>query len=153
VSGEEWFRRGMATRSGDDYVACDIVTNPLLDHAQVATYATAIREGGEANGKPAGVLGIFFDWEPQAKAVVSGIRLAGDEAARTRCLLVDARGRVIAASDGKGIMSETVELPAKGEAAGSRITAAGEAIGFARTPGYETYPGLGWYGVIVQKPA
>jgi hypothetical protein len=153
VSGEEWFRRGMATRSGDDYVACDIVTNPLLDHAQVATYATAIREGGEANGKPAGVLGIFFDWEPQAKAVVSGIRLAGDEAARTRCLLVDARGRVIAASDGRGIMSETVELPAKGEAAGSRITAAGEAIGFARTPGYETYPGLGWYGVIVQKPA
>ena len=80
MSGEEWFRRGMATRSGDDYVACDIVTNPLLDHAQVATYATAIREGGEANGKPTGVLGIFFDWEPQAKAVVSGIRLAGDEA-------------------------------------------------------------------------
>jgi hypothetical protein len=153
VSGEEWFRRGMATRSGDDYVACDIVTNALLDHAQVATYATAIRKDGEANGKPTGVLGIFFDWEPQAKAVVSGIRLAGDEAARTRCLLVDARGRVIAASDGQGIMSETIDLPAKGETTGSRITAAGEAIGFARTPGYETYPGLGWYGVIVQKPA
>ena len=50
---------------------------------------------------------------------------------------------MIAASDGRGIMSETIELPARGEATGSRITAAGEAIGFARTPGYETYRRIG----------
>jgi hypothetical protein len=24
-------------------------------------------------------------------------------------------------------------------------------VGFARTPGYETYEGLGWYGAIVQR--
>jgi hypothetical protein len=26
-------------------------------------------------------------------------------------------------------------------------------IGFCLTPGYETYQGLGWYGVLVQGPA
>ncbi|WYX50307.1 hypothetical protein WJ977_25990 [Achromobacter xylosoxidans] len=25
-------------------------------------------------------------------------------------------------------------------------------VGFALTPGYETYAGLGWYGVITQRP-
>jgi hypothetical protein len=28
----------------------------------------------------------------------------------------------------------------------------GSLIGFALTPGYETYRGLGWYGVIIQEP-
>jgi hypothetical protein len=26
-------------------------------------------------------------------------------------------------------------------------------VGYARTPGYETYQGLGWYGCLVQRPA
>jgi hypothetical protein len=29
----------------------------------------------------------------------------------------------------------------------------GSQIGYALTPGYETYQGLGWYGVLIQKPA
>lgn len=27
----------------------------------------------------------------------------------------------------------------------------GQLIGFALTPGYETYKGLGWYGVLIQQ--
>jgi hypothetical protein len=27
----------------------------------------------------------------------------------------------------------------------------GSVVGFALTPGYETYKGLGWYGVVEQK--
>jgi hypothetical protein len=26
-------------------------------------------------------------------------------------------------------------------------------VGFALTPGYETYRGLGWYGVVEQRPS
>ena len=29
---------------------------------------------------------------------------------------------------------------------------AGNVVGYALTPGYETYEGLGWYGAIVQRP-
>jgi hypothetical protein len=28
----------------------------------------------------------------------------------------------------------------------------GTLIGFHKTPGYETYEGLGWYGCVVQAP-
>ncbi len=56
------------------------------------------------NGRPLGVLGIHFDWEPQARAIVDGVRLSPEEAKVSRVMLVDARKRVIAASDGCGIL-------------------------------------------------
>lgn len=37
--------------------------------------------------------------------------------------------------------------------AGSYAEDGGDLVGYALTPGYETYRGLGWYGVIVQKPS
>jgi len=151
VADQPWFQQSMATRSGDDYVADDVSTARLLDNAQVATYATAIRRGGAASGAPIGVLGIFFDWQPQAAAVVKGVRFTKDEADRTRCLLVDAKNRVIAASDGRGVLSDSLALETRGRRTGYYSNTDGAMVGFALTPGYETYKGLGWYGVITQK--
>jgi hypothetical protein len=34
--------------------------------------------------------------------------------------------------------------------AGSFVDITGNTIGYALTPGYETYKGLGWYGCIIQ---
>ncbi|MFG1479769.1 methyl-accepting chemotaxis protein [Xanthobacter sp. V4C-4] len=153
VSQTEWFRAAMATRSGDDFTVGDVQTVPALDRAQAAIYATAVRAGGEAGGRPLGALGIFFDWRPQAAAVVNGGRRSADEQARTRCLLLDSRHRVIAASDNKGLLSEVFPLKAHGDS-GHYIDPQGAMVAFALTPGYETYRGLGWYGVIVQgRPA
>ncbi len=64
---------------------------------------------------------------------------------------IDARGRIIAASDGQGIFSESVRLDANGAAQGYYQDSAGATVAFHATPGYETYRGLGWYGVIVQN--
>jgi len=152
VAGESWFRQAMATHSGNDYAALDVARNAMLDRRAVATYATAIRAGGEANGKVLGAIGIFFDWEPQAKAVVDGVRVAPEERARTRCLLVDSRGRILAASDGRGALEETFELKTEGKPSGAYQMPDGTMVGFALTPGYETYKGLGWYGVVLQTP-
>jgi len=151
VRGVDWFQRAMATRSGDDYVAHDITVSRFLDNASVATYATAIRAGGRADGAPQGVLAIFFNWAPQAQAVVGGVRLSAEDWQRTRCLLVDAQHRVIAASDGAGALAETFALQDQGNPAGWYEAPDGALVAFARTPGYETYAGLGWYGVIVQQ--
>ncbi len=153
VSNEAWFREAMACRDGTEFAVADVGINRGLDNAQVATYATAIREGGDVNGRPLGVLGIFFDWQPQAKAVVEGVRLRDEERAATRCLLLDRRHRVIAASDGIGVLSEEIGLTPTGGLRGSYIDDSGRIIGYALTPGYETYQGLGWYGVIVQRPS
>ena len=151
VANSQWFRDAMATRDGADFAVADISTIDSLDNATVATYSTAIREGGEVNGKVLGALGIFFDWEPQAKAVVDGVRLTEDERKRTRSMLIDSRGRIIAASDGRGILREVVRLETSGTMGNYRDDN-GAIVGYALTPGYETYRGLGWYGVIVQEP-
>lgn len=151
VSQQAWFRRGLATASGAEYAALDVECQPLLEGAQSATYATAVRAAGRTDGAPLGVLGIFFDWHKQAQDVVSSVGLADGEWERTRCLIIDANHRVIAASDGQGLLQERFALASRGLARGHYETATGGMVGFAETPGYETYAGLGWYGVISQQ--
>ncbi|OJX79594.1 cache domain-containing protein [Magnetospirillum sp. 64-120] len=153
VSKESWFTDAMAGANGNDYSMADISANAALDGALVATYATAIREGGEVDGAPLGVLGIFFDWQPQAETVVKGVRLRDEEKGRTRCLLVDRNMKVLAASDGVGVLKDMIRLRTDGNPMGAYVDEVGNVVGFAATPGYETYAGMGWYGIIVQQPS
>lgn len=151
VSHEAWFRRAVGLASGDDYAAADVAVQPLLGGAQVATYGASVRENGEAYGRPLGVLAVHFDWEPQARAIVEGVRIAPEERDATRVLLVDAEQRVIAASDGAGLLAERLSLPLRGRAEGYDHLPDGGFVAWHATPGYETYRGLGWYGVITRK--
>lgn len=144
-----WFKQAMRTTSGMDFAACDIQPEPALNGAPVATYATAIRAGGEARGKVLGVLGVHFDWRPQAQAVVDGVRLTDGERARSRVLILDASHRVLAASDGHGVLTERVALDVSAGPMGC-YTEDGRTVGYALTPGYETYQGMGWYGCVQQ---
>ncbi|WP_281041269.1 methyl-accepting chemotaxis protein [Methylobacterium nonmethylotrophicum] len=154
VANEPWFRQAAALASGDDYAAADIRAEPRLGGAQVATYCASVRQDGEASGRPLGVLAIHFDWEPQARAIVQGVRVAPEDRARTRVLLVDAAQRVIAASDGAGLLTERLRLGLDDAVSGVAPTADRKGVvAYHRTPGYETYRGLGWYGVIVQGAA
>jgi hypothetical protein len=152
VSHADWFAQALRTASGEDFVVTDIEVNAALRGAPVATYATAIREGGRSDGPALGVLGIFFDWQPQAEAVVKGVSLSEEERSKTRVLLVDARHRVIASSDGQGVLSEIFPLETEGRARGHYLRE-GATTAFAQTPGYETYRGLGWYGVVDSRGA
>ncbi len=152
VANESWFRDAMRTSSGDAYAVADINRNRVLDNRATATYAAAIREGGESRGRILGVLGIHFDWEPQARVIVDGVRFSAVEKRTSRALLLDANHRVIAASDGQGILSETFPLETGGRTSGHIVASDGTVVGFHRTPGYETYEGLGWYGCVLQRP-
>ncbi len=150
VAREPWFVEAMRLKSGDDYVAGDIKALPVFGNAPVATFATAIREDGASKGKPLGVLGIHFDWKPQAQAVIDGVRLTQEERQRCRIMILDRTYRVLAASDDRGLLEETIALRA--DPSGSGSYADGETtIGYAVTPGYETYKGLGWFGCLMQS--
>ena len=151
VRNQSWFREAMATRDGMEFAVADVSTIDTLGGAKVATYSTAIREGGEVAGRPLGALGIYFDWEPQSNAVVDGVRLTDEERKRTRAMLIDSRGRIIAASDKRGVLNEVFRLESSGTM-GNYLDANGSIVGYSLTPGYETYKGLGWYGVLVQEP-
>jgi hypothetical protein len=153
VSTASWFRNAMGTRSGDDYVVDDVDVSHTLDNATVATYATAVRQGGGSRGAVVGALGIFFDWAPQADGVVRSVRISDGERDRTRCLLLDSQHRVLASSDGMGVLRERYPLQPGSDHVGYYNDDKGSVVGYALTPGYETYRGLGWYGVIEQRPA
>jgi hypothetical protein len=146
-----WFKAAVNTRSGEDYACAEVGRSGALGNSAVATYATAIRENGHAHSRPVGVLAVFFDWEPQASAVVKSVRLSDEEWSRTRCMLVDASHRVIASSDGKGVLEETIDLRPEGKKVGHYRRSDGTVVSFALTPGYESYQGMGWYGVIERK--
>lgn len=145
VATSEWFRNGMRTRDGDDFAVCDIERMAALDGAQVATYSTAIRAGGEVHGEPLGVLGIFFDWGPQAQTVVDSVSLSEDERRNARVMLLDAQYRVIASSRPEAIGTR---FPLRTNGPWGHYTTHGSQIAYGLTPGYETYRGLGWYGCI-----
>lgn len=150
VAKVPWFEDALKLRSGEDFTVGDIDASEALLGAPVATYATAIREKGLVRGKVIGVLGIHFDWRPQAQAVVEGVRLTDEERGRSRVMILDQNHRILAASDSTGALNEVVSLQSTGSGSGSYSDGA-NTIGFALTPGYETYKGLGWYGCIIQR--
>jgi hypothetical protein len=135
----------MATVGGQDFAVCDITPMAALADAQVAIYTTAIRHNGDEHGRPIGALGIFFDWEPQATAIVRGVPLTEEEKKKTRVMLLDAENRIIASSTTQKSL-ENYPLQANFDngyyQSGSKI------VSYSRTPGYETYRGMGWYGCI-----
>lgn len=111
-----------------------------------------MRRDGQINGEALGVLGVFFDWPEQSRAIVEDEPTLGDEEiARTRVLLLDSRHRVIAASDRKGLLM-SYPLDTQGKKKGSYINDEGKIIAYAQTIGYQEYDGLGWYGVVEQTP-
>ena len=148
LAGVPWFRDAMATKSGSEYIAANVQTSRLLNNAPVATYATAIRSGGRVDGEPLGVLAIFFDWAPQAQSIVNSVNLNEEERKNARCMLLDASHRILACSDQKGTLSEVFSLQTENEERGYYRDKQSKLVAFCKTPGYETYRGMGWYGAI-----
>lgn len=153
VSQKEWFRQAMATRNGGEYAVADIEINDALGGKSVATYATAVRAGGEEDGEIVGAMGIFFDWEDQAESVVNSISLPPEERERTTIMIVDRDFKIIASSDRMVRLGEYMALRHDKEEKGAYLLEDETIVAHALTPGYETYAGLGWRGVIIQKPA
>jgi len=152
VSQEPWFVQAARLTSGDDYAVGDISVAAGLKSAQVATYAASVRTGGESHGAPLGVLAIHFDWAPQAETIVRGVRIEPEERDRTEVMLVDANRRIIASSEGCGTLDQRFPIETKSQTHGFYTRPDGATVAFHATPGYETYRGLGWHGVIVRRP-
>jgi len=151
VSNLNWYRRALATNTGDQYIVDDIYNDPLHNGKPAAVYAAAVRRGGELRGRPTGVLGVFFDWQEQSRVIVKDEpNLSAEEWKRSRVMLLDSKHRIIASSDGGGMYSR-FPLEAGKAAKGHFTDRDGGLVAYARTLGYEEYDGLGWYGVIVQK--
>jgi hypothetical protein len=150
ISDLAWVRKAFATSSGDEYIVDEIFRDPLHENKMVAVYATAVRAGGQINGKIVGVLGVYFDWDEQARVIVQKEpALSEEEWKYSRVMLLDANKRIIAASDNRDLL---MPFHLKGEGKkGYYFDDQKQLVAFAQTIGYQEYDGLGWYAVIVQK--
>ncbi len=151
VINEKWFIDSTRTSRGDQYVVDDIHNSSLHNGLPSAVYATGVRRGGELDGELLGVLGVFFDWGPQAESIVAKEpSLNAEEWSRTRVLLLDRDLRIIAASDNLD-MYKTYPLEIQGNKR-AYVDDRGYTVAYAKTMGYEEYDGLGWYCAIIQRP-
>ncbi len=152
IADQNWFQDALRCGDGGQYAVADVTRNRQLGDAATPVYATAVRKGGAVNGNVIGVMGVFFDWENQAPMIVKSLNFNDEERGRTRVMLVDAHNRILAASDDQGVLSEKFDLKINDPAIGSYLLDDKSLVAYALTPGYETYQGLGWRGVIVQAP-
>lgn len=148
VSEMPWFKMALKHSSSDQYHAGNVGVEPLLNGAQTCAFSAAVRNQGSVTG----VIGIFFDWENQARSIINGVRLTDEERSRSCVMLVDAASYVLASSDPRSSLGQRIALTTKpGQANGYSVQPNNSLQGYSLTPGFETYPGMGWYGVIEQQ--
>ena len=155
VSSQEWFRGAIATVSGAEFGFEGVHASALAGGQRVLVYSTAVRRGGDENGSPIGVLGVVFRWDALGQTIVDQAAVPAQDAARTRVLIAERCGRVIAATGG---VREGERLPLEewlSRDSSARFyfesTSGGRRalVAVARSQGYETYS-TGWIGALVQ---
>lgn len=155
VGDTEWFRTALATRSGSEFGFQSMHESSLVDRQSTLAYSCAVRDPDSSFGKPLGVLGILFKWRALGQTVIEQIPLSDAERSRTRAVLVDERGRILADSSPiRGV--QTLDFPERNslfrEARGVVSTlVAGRPVMVchAASPGFETYR-TGWHALLLR---
>jgi len=155
VSGAEWFRAAMATRSGNEFGFESMHDSELVDRQSTLAYSCAVRDPESPQGRPLGVLGILFNWKALGQTVVERIPLSDAERQCTRACLVDDRGRILADTSRKG--ESVLDFPERAslfsERRGvvtSKLSGSSVKICHAASQGFETYR-TGWHALLIRS--
>jgi hypothetical protein len=155
-SQSKWFSSAMSTQSGEEFGFQEVHESTLVSGERVLVYSAGVREGGEANGKLLGVLGIVFKWDALAQTIVTNTPLPEGEKLRTRVCICDSTGFLLADSRGRQLKESLQfdELDAMLKTAkhfiiakiGGRLCC----VAHAKSPGFETYA-TGWHSILIQE--
>ena len=66
----KWFKNSINSATGDEYAVDEIYDSPIHNNVSVAVYSASVRSSGDSKGEILGVLGVYFDWQAQAKIIV-----------------------------------------------------------------------------------
>ena len=153
-SGEHWFEATLKTADGTEYVQSHVAPSTLCANERAIIFACTVRSDGKADGRPLGVLAVVFNWEGLAQTIVERTPLSPAEWERSRVCVVDRLGQVLA--DSSSHFGTRLSVPGWGEiikaGRGYRMISINDqphCIGYAHSPGYETYR-TGWYSVLLQ---
>jgi hypothetical protein len=146
-----WFAGALKLSSGEGFYCQPPHDSDLIPGEKVAIYSTAVRERGLLNGRPLGGLGVVFNWQSLANAILNSSVF--DEA--TWRLFVDGNGNVLAASDN---VPKNFRFPVQRYDRVFKMPTGfvvdqfdgkDVCIAHALSPGFETYS-TGWHSVLIQ---
>lgn len=157
VSDHFWFQNGIRTAHSSDFAVQDVVHSSLEKSKDLSlAYSGGIREKGAREGSSIGVLGILFDWDTEAKKILSVCLPIGNDGAPIEgsvAFYTNNQHEVIETTDPKiapigmkvGFDKSTQALKA-GESSSGIFVLNGTKylLGSSRTKGYREYAGLGW---------
>ncbi len=156
VGQAEWFQSAMQTGDGDQYGFETAHRSDLVNDHSVLAYSCGVREGGQAQGKLLGVLGIYFNWEEFAQTIMDQTPLSVSERSQTLCCICNDEGLILADSRGH-TLDEKLELNDREQIFAqeknyllAQYNGKESCIAHAKAPGFETYS-TGWHSLVIQS--
>jgi len=158
VAGEEWFRRTLESKDGDEYFVQDLAPSQVEGDRESLIYTAAIRGGG---GKLVGALGIYFDFQGEAEIILNDHMprdAQGEVEDGWYTFLSNGEGIIIASSDEfmfkPGMRTRLPRQHRRLEPGGNHCSYAvyggrESALFTSRTDGYLDYKGLDWNSHLV----
>lgn len=149
VGREPQWNRAMRSGSIDDWFTDEVWVNPWAGNRAVLIFACAVRRDAADHGAPVGVAYLEYDWEAEAGRIVrQEPHFTPEDWQRTRVLLIDPQGQIIASSDGRGF-GESFALRDGGALRGAYVED-NSVVAYARARAINNFDGLGLRCVIVQ---
>lgn len=160
IAEERWFQEALETADGNQYFAQDLTTSKVEDLPSLV-YTTAIRENSDTNGRIIGAMGIYFDFQGEAKIILDDYMPKTETGAVDEgwySFISNERGDIIGSSDVAMFEpGEVAHVPrahrnlAPGGTCSSYAMIEGRdsALFTSKTDGYLEYKGLGWNSHLV----
>jgi hypothetical protein len=151
-----WFTRAMATQNGDQFAAQPPHRSALVDDQTTAIYSAAIRRDGETRGQAIGALGVVFNWDALANAILNNASFDANESQKMKRLILDESGNILAASSTTPPefrfplqRFEKLFQTQKGYIL-DQLDGVPVCIAHALSPGFETYS-TRWHSIIIEE--
>lgn len=163
VYDDPWFAMAMRTARSSEYAVQDVMKSRLdgrKDRSLI--YAGGVRESGSRQGDPIGALGILFDWDTEAKKILTTClpkNQDGELIEGCAAFYTNSHHEIIESTDSEIFpVGRILKLPnghvqlKQGQSTSGRLTYEQRQfiLGSSRTKGYREYAGLGWTAHVVR---
>lgn len=155
-ANKKWFRLAMNTLNGTEFGFDSIHLSPAINNDFTAIYSCKVHEGGNPQNKVIGVLGAVFKWREFAQRIVNETPLTPEERTKTRVLICDGEGNIIADTKGR-ILQQKMRFKGRDELfkkeKGFAIVEKNgnkKLVCHAISPGFKGYKSENWHSLILQ---
>jgi len=155
-SNKKWFQLAMNTLNGTEFGFDSIHLSPAINNDFTAIYSCKVHEGGNPQNKVIGVLGAVFKWREFAQRVVNETSLTPEEQTKTRVLICDGEGNIIADTKER-ILQQKMRFKGRDELfkkeKGFGVVEKNgnkKLVCHALSPGFKGYKSENWHSLILQ---